>query len=301
MAGAEEIGERLRRRIVGQVHVGRLAPGDRLPSIRRLAAEWGVDHRAVAAAYRRLEEDGLVEVRAGSGVYVAGEAGGGTLADTERWLAEVLVEGWTRRTPRHEVGRLVSRCTGSRLRCVVLESNEDSMEALAAELEEDFSLEVMRVRVEPDARGAEDERVEEADLLVTSVFHAELGRAVAKAAGKPVVVAVVSPEFTDALDRRLARGPVTTVIADPRFRARGEAYLAETAHGSRVRFVPVDQLRFAIPEVDLADDENVLVTRAARRRLGLPEYHLVPPPATIVSPATARELSRAIVRLSLAR
>ena len=57
----------------------------------------------------------------------------------------------------------------------------------------------------------------------------------------------------------------------------------ETAHTGRVRFVPVDQLAFAIPEVDLADEAHVAITRAARRRLGLPEYHLVPPPVTMFS------------------
>lgn len=301
MSGADELRERLRLRIVGQVHVGRLAPGDRLPSIRRLAAEWEVDHRALAAAYRSLEEDGLVEVRAGSGVYVAEARPEGTLPDTERWLAEVLVEGWMRRSSRRETGRLVERCAAARLRCALVESNEDSMVALAAELEEDFSLEVVRVEVEPDGSALDPARLAEANLVVTSVFHADLAHHAAGEAKKPLVVSVVNPTFADALDRRLSRGAVTCVIADPRFRARGEAFLSQTAHAGRVRFVPVDQLAFAIPEVDLEDAANVLVTRAARRRLGLPEYHLVPGTATMVSPATARELSRLIVRLALAR
>lgn len=301
MSGADELRQRLRRRIVGQVHVGRLGPGHRLPSIRRLAAEWDVDHRALAAAYRSLEADGLVEVRAGSGVYVAPAGPEGTLPDTERWLAEVLVEGWTRRSSRGETGRLVERCTATRLQCAVVESNEDSMVALAAELEDHFSLEVVRVEIEPDAGALDPSLLTEVDLVATSVFHADLARRAAGEAKKPVVVSVVNPELADALDRRLSRGSVTGVIADPRFRARGEAFLAETSHAGRVCFVDVDQLAFAMPEVDLEDTANVLITRAARRRLGMPEYHLVPPPATVVSIATARELSRLIVRLALAR
>jgi DNA-binding transcriptional regulator YhcF (GntR family) len=301
MAAADELRERLRRRIVGQVHVGRLAPGDRLPSIRRLKDEWEVDHRALAAAYRALEEDGLVEVRPGSGVYVAGHEPDGTPPETVRWLAGVLVEGWVRRMPRREAGRLVQRCATAPLACAVVESNEDSMVALAAELEEDFSLDVLRIPMEPDTDALDPARLEEAELVVTSVFHAEAAREAAAAAGKPLVVSVLNPDFTEALDRRLSGGPLTAVISDPAFRARGEAFLRETAHRGRVRFVPVDQLAFAIPEVDLDDAERVVVTRAARRRLGLPEFHLLPPPATLVSPATARELSRLIVRLALAR
>lgn len=294
----DEVRERLRRRIVGQVHVGRAKAGDRLPSIRRLAADWGVDHRALAAAYRALEEEGLVEVRPGSGVYVAG-AEGDVHPATGRWLAELLAEGWMRRTPRAEVGRLVRRCTEARLRCAVLESNEDSMEALAAELETDFSLDVVRIPLDANAAGADPGTLAEVDLVATSVFHADAVRAAARTAGKPLVVAVVNPDFADALDRRLSSGPVTAVIADPRFRARGEAFLGETAHEGKVRFVPVAQLDFAIPPVELGDRDAALVTLAARRRLGLPEYHLLPPPATLISPATARELSRVIVDLAL--
>ncbi|NNC32700.1 GntR family transcriptional regulator [Longimicrobium terrae] len=50
---------------------GAAAAGDRLPSIRALWREMGVDHRVVAQAYRILEDEGLVEVRGRSGVYLA--------------------------------------------------------------------------------------------------------------------------------------------------------------------------------------------------------------------------------------
>ncbi len=301
MREMEPLHERIRRSILGQLHVGRLAPGERLPSIRRVAAETGVDHRTVAAAYRVLEEEGLVEVRSGSGVYVARGGGRADGPAAERWLAEVLTDGWSRRMGRRELGRLLQGVTDARVRCAVVESNEDHMVALAAELEDDFAVETTKVMVEPDAASLPAERLNGADLVVTTVFHAELGRAAARAAGKPAVVAVVDPDFVAELERRLARGAVTAVIADPRFRARGEAFLGVTAHPGRVRFVPVSQLPFAIPEVALHDEAAVLITRAARRLLGLAEYHLVPPPATVLSPDTARELNRSIVRLALGR
>jgi DNA-binding transcriptional regulator YhcF (GntR family) len=284
MQGGDALRERLRRQILGQLHVGRLAPGDRLPSIRRTAVESGMDHRAVAAAYRALEEEGVVEIRSGSGVYVAGEPGDGDGPATERWLAEVLTEGWERRMPGREVARRLARCVAEPVRCAVVESNEDHMEALAAEIEEDFPLRVERVMVEPEARHLDPARLAGVELVVTTVFHADVGRAAARGAGIPAVVATLNPDFVEALDARLSRGSVTAVIADPGFRARGEAFLAQWAH-ARVRFVPVDQLRFAIPPVELGDEARVLITRAARQRLGLPAYHFVPPPTTVLSVA----------------
>jgi len=49
---------------------GELRPRERLPSVRALARRFGLHHNTVSAAYRRLEQEGWVEVRRGSGVYV---------------------------------------------------------------------------------------------------------------------------------------------------------------------------------------------------------------------------------------
>src|ERR1700723_2328263 len=49
---------------------GELRPGERLPSVRALARRFGLHHNTVSASDRRLEQEGWVEVRRGSGVYV---------------------------------------------------------------------------------------------------------------------------------------------------------------------------------------------------------------------------------------
>jgi DNA-binding transcriptional regulator YhcF (GntR family) len=61
----------LRARILG----GELAAGDRLPPLQRLAEALGVNPNTVRAVYQRLEHDGLVETRHGSGTYVRGAPG----------------------------------------------------------------------------------------------------------------------------------------------------------------------------------------------------------------------------------
>ena len=54
---------------------GDLHPCERLPSVRVLARRFGLHHNTVSAAYRRLEQEGWVDVRRGSGVYVRERAG----------------------------------------------------------------------------------------------------------------------------------------------------------------------------------------------------------------------------------
>jgi DNA-binding transcriptional regulator YhcF (GntR family) len=49
---------------------GTLSPGDQLPALHRLAGELGVNANTVRAAYARLELEGLVETRHGSGTFV---------------------------------------------------------------------------------------------------------------------------------------------------------------------------------------------------------------------------------------
>jgi GntR family transcriptional regulator len=61
-----QIMDQVRRMIVG----GRLAPGERLPSIRELASSLQVNPLTVGKAYGELERDGVVEMRRGLGMYV---------------------------------------------------------------------------------------------------------------------------------------------------------------------------------------------------------------------------------------
>ncbi|MGH7505150.1 MAG: GntR family transcriptional regulator, partial [Longimicrobiales bacterium] len=67
--------DQLRDRIVSGLYLGHWQPGERLPSIRDIAEAENVDRKTAAAAYRRLQREGLVRVRARSGVYLRGEAG----------------------------------------------------------------------------------------------------------------------------------------------------------------------------------------------------------------------------------
>lgn len=54
-----------------RVRGGGLAPGARLPSVRRLAAQCGVSTLTVSNAYNRLVADGLLEARRASGYFVS--------------------------------------------------------------------------------------------------------------------------------------------------------------------------------------------------------------------------------------
>lgn len=60
--------------LLDRIASGRVGPGERLPSVRGLAATALVNPNTVLRAYRDLEALGVVEGRAGSGVFVAAAA-----------------------------------------------------------------------------------------------------------------------------------------------------------------------------------------------------------------------------------
>jgi GntR family transcriptional regulator/MocR family aminotransferase len=50
---------------------GRLRPGSRLPSTRRLASEWKIARGTVVSAYEQLRSEGFLELASGSGTFVS--------------------------------------------------------------------------------------------------------------------------------------------------------------------------------------------------------------------------------------
>lgn len=63
--------EQLRVQLLEQVRSGILAPGSRLPTVRRLADDLGLAPGTVARAYRELESNGVIEGRGRHGTFVS--------------------------------------------------------------------------------------------------------------------------------------------------------------------------------------------------------------------------------------
>ena len=61
---------KLRDQIAAAIIEGTYAEGEMLPSVRALAAEQGANPLTVAKAYQQFQNDGLVEVQRGVGMYV---------------------------------------------------------------------------------------------------------------------------------------------------------------------------------------------------------------------------------------
>ncbi|MEN1926884.1 GntR family transcriptional regulator [Luteimonas sp. MJ293] len=79
----------LKERVIALMLEGGLTPGDALPSVRQVAADYQVNPITVSRAYQELVDEGLVEKRRGLGMFVTEEVPRKLLVnERERFLSE---------------------------------------------------------------------------------------------------------------------------------------------------------------------------------------------------------------------
>jgi GntR family transcriptional regulator len=85
------------------LRLGRLEPGEQLPTVREVAEALAINPHTVLKAYRELEMEGLVEARAGLGTFVRQTVPGRSLPrqaalnrELVAWLGRARAAGWER-------------------------------------------------------------------------------------------------------------------------------------------------------------------------------------------------------------
>lgn len=71
LQGKESIYEQIKTQILRFIQTGVLSPNDKLPSVRQLAEELGINPNTVQKAYQELERDGYIYTLSKKGNYVA--------------------------------------------------------------------------------------------------------------------------------------------------------------------------------------------------------------------------------------
>lgn len=211
----EIIVDRLRDRIVSGVFLGYFKPGERLPSVREIAQLESVDRKTAAAAYRRLQREGLVRVRARSGVYLRERA----LADPadplqrlhRRWLEKTYEGARALGIDTSTIAKLVGAVIETeRIRIPVVETDWSQARAVAMELRRRLTIRAVPYllsEIEPA-----DPVVAAAPFLITTPYDSPKLRAVAS--DRPVLQVVLSRPFLAALDASIAEAAVIFVPSE---------------------------------------------------------------------------------------
>jgi GntR family transcriptional regulator len=205
--------DQLRERIMTGLFLGKWEPGERLPSIRDVAGVENVDRKTAAAAYRRLQQEGLVRVEPRSGVYLREPPGAAVRGDPlerlhRRWLENLYDGARDLGLDTHTILRLVSAVAETEQRRIpVVEADWSQAEAIAHELRDRLGIRAVPYLLD-EVRG--DESVQRtAPFIVTTPFHrAELSRL---SRGKVIETTLAHQTFRE-LRRRAKEGAVLVIV-----------------------------------------------------------------------------------------
>ena len=274
--------------------------GDRLPSARELEKEFDTDHRIILDAYREMVEEGLVEMRARGGIYVAAPPGfhEGVPAISATWVVDLLTQGFSREIPIPELHEWLRRSVETlRLRAVVAAATEDQIGGLVRELRDDFGLEASGMDVAL-LRNQDDLPIElrRADLLVAiEAYAADVARLASKLQ-KPCITITVRPDLIGGEWRLLLRKPVYVIVADERFIDVLQRFFSGTPHAANLR--PLVIGRDDLDTIPVG--ASVYLTQKAKELLGQTRIQgRVLPAARTISIDSAREIIDFIVRANL--
>ena len=84
--------EQLKKQILEFISIGILLPNDKLPSVRSLASQIGVNPNTVAKAYQELENQGYVYSVKGKGCFVADNETDQLIKDEKLHYFQTVVE-----------------------------------------------------------------------------------------------------------------------------------------------------------------------------------------------------------------
>ncbi|MDQ2667548.1 MAG: GntR family transcriptional regulator [Gemmatimonadota bacterium] len=290
----------MRGRLLRGIQAGTLLPGDRLPGSREVAAEFKADYRAAIAAYKDLQEEGLVELRPRGGVYIAlrKNGPGGIPPISESWVSEIFAGALNRGIAAAELIELLPRCVETlRLRSVVIAETEDQIQGLCRELRDDFGFDSEGV-LSDVARGANPAplAVRRADLIVTVSAHEQWVTELGRELQKDVIVIAVRPELRQGEWTMLLRRPVYVVVAT--------AHFGEILRQFYASIPGVDNLRIIVFGKDdlnnIPDGAPTYVTQGVRKQLGATRIpgRIIPAARTIAA-ESAREIFTFVVRQNL--
>lgn len=238
--------ERIRARLLTALHVGKLRPGDRVPSVRRLAELTGLNRKTVHRAYTTLAREGLLDVRPGSGTYVTDERGATPKEPSTRDLVAAVnrcrAEAGALGMAPAVYARFVAACFGDGLRGVpvtVVECNFEQIGTIARDIARATGIVPKPMRVRDVI--ANPEAARRGGAVVTTNCHMGEVSERLEPLGVPVYAVSLDADFPARIARFGTRGDLVMVVRDRAFdgvfRRLLEQLKTSREHIERIRIV----------------------------------------------------------------
>jgi len=213
----------VRDRLLTALHVGRLRPGDRVLSVRRLADMTGVNHKTVHRTYAKLAREGILEVRPGSGTFVSERRSGGRGLPPIRGLLEALervrLEADRLGLPPDVLSRFLGICFGEGLGEIsvgLIECNHEQIAMIGRDLQRSIGIGVRPIllgTLEKDA----DKALRGVSGVVTTDCHYAQVVDLIRPREVPVYTVTLDPRFPRFLLNVARQNDLVMVARDRRF------------------------------------------------------------------------------------
>ena len=102
----------LRNRLIYLITSGYYATGDKLPTVREMAVDLGINYNTVSKVYQDIERDGYIVSKRGKGTFVADQ--GPAQAEEAKTEVDFLTDEFIRQcrelgVPRHDIADVLQR------------------------------------------------------------------------------------------------------------------------------------------------------------------------------------------------
>ncbi len=265
--------EKVREHLMTLLHLGRLRPGDRVASVRRLADIIGLNRKTVHRAYAALVKEGLLDARPGAGTFVARTPDRHRSQDAlmhavKRCRGEALSLGLSASAFADFVhGALNGGLRG--LPLVIAECNHEQIEMIGRDVRAGFEANARPVLIE-DLVADPAARLAGAWGVVTTDCHRAEVEAAARTVGLPVYRVALDAEFPQAIIRWARTRGVVLVVGDERFAGVFLRFLGQLGAPpqviARVHIVVPARLNAALRAA--GDDAVVLVSPLVHEDVG---------------------------------
>lgn len=265
--------ERVREHLMTSLHLGRLRPGDRVASVRRLADITGLNRKTVHRAYGALVKEGFLDARPGAGTFVSQPSGprndnDALLRAINHCRGEAIALGLSSSAFADFVhGALNGGLQG--LPVVITECNREQIEMIRRDVEAGLGVNARPVLLAELSANPAAALAGAWGVVTTDCHRAEV-EAAARTVGLPVYRVALDPEFPQTIIRWAKSRGVVMAVGDDRFAGVFLRFLGQLGAApqvtARVRIVLPERLRAALR--DAGDDAVVLVSALALDAVG---------------------------------
>jgi len=219
--------EQAREQLITALHVGTLRTGDRLPSVRQVSQRNGINIKTAFSVYQRLQDEGYIELRTGSGAYVADIDKADLDQDYCRSILELIQSSFAAASqlklePREYYGlvqNFVDRSCLESLQVTVVECNEEQINVFAQEITSRLRVQVFPILLDslasPDRRAAK--MLSRTDYFVTTDYHFKEVKALAGRYQRKILKLRLNAAFLPELVAAARRGPVLMIVSNSDF------------------------------------------------------------------------------------